>query len=199
MTINRHTMFTRIFGAAALLLALVIITYAPQAQALSCIQPEPVATFVQNGGVVFIGSTAKNTSVGTAFENDQSVDKRKVLFNVEHAWSTNQITSPFTLFDYVPPIANDKDIWGFSKTFEVGKKYVIYARYENGEYRADIGGCARSHEFQGGNVQAGISESLGAGYTPTGEAVTPTTDGGDDSFVNGLLAQIQSLLALVAD
>jgi len=197
-------MLRKIVASIGFLTIIIVLAFShtQSAEALSCIQPDPVQTFVANGGIVFVGVTTQNASSGTTFEFDTAVDRRQVTFNVSQAWSSdNKISSPFTIFDHVPlvsglpPYGDDQDPWGFRKTFEVDKQYIVYASFENGEWRANIGGCDRSQESNQHAVN-NLMADLGSSYTPAGSSTGGQETGG--SFQDTLLQQIQNLLALVA-
>ncbi len=164
---------------------------ASTAQALSCMMPSSNADFVANGGVIFEGVVNSNMAASTTV----SPVPHTVEFTVSRAWG-GSISTPFTIIDNVPavggpPYGDARDPWGLRKTFNVGSKYIVYATKDGNTYKADIGGCARSVSYSSESA-ASISTELGQGYSPT----VSTT--GEGSVTDGLLAQIQSLLALVA-
>ena len=191
------------FAITTVALGLVVSAVPQTTHALSCIAPPSDTEFIASGGVIFAGTVSSNTSVGTVFENDNAQDKRKVVFNVTSAWSPEgRINTPFTIYDYVPPtdpFSGGDDIWGFRKTFSVAQRYIVYATFENGEYRADIGGCDRSHEYQQQSFDR-ISAELGASYTPAQgpNPVSPKPEPENKTLQEIIKAQIAELLQIIA-
>ncbi len=193
-------MIKKIFTFGALVAVILVGVQVQRTEALSCAQPEPNNSFIANGGMIFVGSVTSNVSIGTAFVVSNSVDKRKVTFNVERVWSNSTIATPFSVVDNVPPVGgppfgDERDPWGFRDTFKVGKRYIVYAEIQDGEYLVNIGACASSR-VASSQVIANLTVELGQGYVPKQTVTKPPTTGG--TFTSGLLAQIQSLLTLVS-
>ena len=188
------SMISHIFSfGASVALALSFALIPQTTQALSCIAPMPNAEFIAQGGVIFHGTVVSNTTTGVTFDG---METRNVVFRVSHAWGGTRISSPFTVTDTIPPASgfDDDDVWGFRSTFEVGGEYTVHAeKTDTGIYSADIGACARSTRGF-----ATLGTELGSGYVPE-QTTTPPSTTPPGGFQSALIAQIQELLAIVAD
>lgn len=180
-------MFTRISAIGGFLALAVLFMGVPQdTHALSCVAPESNASFIANGGVIFHGTVISNNATAVT---GTGAETRDVTFSVDRAWGNTRINTPFTVRDNIPAgVPGENDIWGFRSTFEEGRQYTVHASFDGGTYIADIGACARS-----ATGYQSLSDELGSGYVPNQTSTPPS-----DSFTDGLLKQIQELLALVA-
>lgn len=182
-----------------ILVSFVSIALPTPARALTCLAPDYKKT-VDEGGAVFIGTVQNVTEVGQANEYGSSQVILQVTFDVQKAWSTNQISKTFTLKQYAPVITGE-DMWGMGTRFQTGTRYVVLVTKQNGEFRASAGACGGSEAYTGTEAEYTnlmVGRNLGSGYIPA-PAQTPTpTPNEDTGLIRQLQEQISLLLAQIA-
>jgi hypothetical protein len=83
---------------------------------------------------VFVGEVLE-TQKGEAVENS-NLSEFDVSFKVLAAWKTD-----------MPLIVSVINVGSASSEFEIGKVYLVYARFRDGSLRANIGCCNRTKLF----------------------------------------------------
>ncbi len=158
------------------------------ADALSCAPPKSDKDFIQSGGIIFEGAVKSNDIVGTYGNNEQ----RAVNFRVTKVWGGKNIPQTFTVVDLVPKCQQrstffnffsslsimptlecSNDIWGIRDTFEIGKRYIVYAKYDSKleQYVASIGACAQSQISTNSKI-AKLNASVGQWRSPSTVALS---------------------------